>query len=82
MPIMNDLEAAKQMSEKCPEVRVLIVSLHPTPYYLQGSIEAGVLGCILKRDMDYGLVLAVRTFHQSNRFLSKQVAELAGLYIK
>ena len=82
MPIMDGFEAAKQINEKCPNTRVLMVSMHRTPYYLQRSMEAGASGYVLRDDMGYELVSAVRTLHQGNRYFSKQVAELAQVYVK
>ena len=82
MPIRDGFEAAKEISEKCPKTRVLMISMHRTPYHLRRSIEAGALGYVLKDDMGFELVSAVRTLHQGNRYFSKQVAELAQLYIK
>ena len=82
MPTMDGLEAAKQISEKCPATRVLMVSMHRTPYHLQRSMEVRASGYVLKDDMGYELATAVRSLHQGNRYFSKQVAELAQLYIK
>jgi DNA-binding NarL/FixJ family response regulator len=82
MPIMDGLEAARQISGKCPHTRVLMVSMHRTPYHLQRAMEAGASGYVLKDDMGYELATAVRTLHQGNRYFSKQVTELAQLYIK
>ena len=82
MPIMDGLEAAKQISEKCPNTRVLMVSMPRTPYHLQRSMEVGASGYVLKDDLGYELATAVLSLHQGNRYFSKQVAELAQLYIK
>ena len=43
MPTMDCLEAAKQIREKYPNTRVLMVSMRCTPYHLQRSMEAGDL---------------------------------------
>ena len=82
MPIMDGLEAARQISEKCTETRVLMVSMHHTPHHLRRSIEAGASGYVLKDDISHDLVSAVHTLHQGKRFFSRQMADLAQAYIE
>jgi DNA-binding NarL/FixJ family response regulator len=81
MPTMDGLEAAKQISEKYRNTRVLMVSMHRTPYHVQRSMEAGASGYVLKDDMGYELVSAVRTLHQGNRYFSKQVKSMDGILV-
>lgn len=59
-----------------------MISMHRTTSHLQRSMEAGASGYVLKDDMGYELATAVRSLYQGNRYFSKQVAELAKLYIK
>ena len=82
MPTMDGIEATKHIHVKCPDIYVLMVSTYDTPYYIRRSIEAGALGYILKDVVSKDLITAVRTVSQGNRYFSKQIADLAQLYIK
>ena len=44
MPTMDGSEAAKQISEKCRNTRVLMGSMHHTSYHLERSMDAGASG--------------------------------------
>lgn len=81
MPIMDGVEATRQICAKYPKIRVLMVSMYHTPPYVHHSMEAGALGYVLKDDISRDLITAVRTLHQGGVYFSKQVAELAKLYI-
>jgi DNA-binding NarL/FixJ family response regulator len=81
MPTMDGIEATRQICAKYPETRVLMVSTYQTPQHVHRSIEAGASGYLLKDDIGRELVAAVRTIHQGTAFFSRQVAELARLYL-
>lgn len=81
MPIMNGIEATKQIRVSCPETRVIMVSAYNTPQHIRLSVEAGALGYVLKDVVNHDLVIAARSVHQGNRYFSEQIAELARHYI-
>ena len=81
MPIMDGVEATRQICATCPKTHVLMVSTHNVPHHIRSAVEAGALGYILKDAVRHDLILAVRSVCQGNRYFSKQIAELAKLYI-
>lgn len=81
MPIMNGLEAAKQIRSLCPDTQVLMVSTYDTPPHIRRSLDAGALGYILKDVVSKELVPAIRSVHQGTRYFCKQIADLARLYV-
>ena len=82
MPVMNGLEATRQICSQCPKTRVLIATQYNFPIYIQRSIEAGAFGYILKDVVSRDFVMAVRAIHQGNRYFSQQIANIAKLHIK
>ena len=82
MPIMDGVEATKQICARCPQTRVLMFSIYSAPWYIQRSVKAGALGYVLKEAAGDDLVIAVRSLHQGNRYYSKQIAEIAKRYIQ
>jgi len=81
MPTLDGIEATKQIHLKCPKINVLMVSTYDTPHHIRRSLEAGALGYILKDVISKDLITAVRTVSQGNRYFSKQIADLAQLYV-
>jgi DNA-binding NarL/FixJ family response regulator len=78
MPDMNGIEAARQIRERAPDTRVLILSMHCTPLHVFHSLEAGVRGYILKESAGSDVIDAVRTVHSGRRFLSPKVMEIVA----
>lgn len=77
MPLMDGIEATRQICIACPQTRVLMVSGHHSPYYIRRCLQAGALGYVLKDVAGVELVIAVRSTHQGNRYFSEQIAETA-----
>ena len=82
MPLMDGIEATKQICVCCPQTRILMHSMNVTADYVRHGIQAGASGYVLKDGTSSDLVIAVRTVFQGNRFFSKQIAEVAKRYIE
>jgi DNA-binding NarL/FixJ family response regulator len=79
MPELNGLDAARRLGAECPEVRVLILSMHTDPGYVREAMQAGTAGYLLKDAGVEELELAIRAALRGERYLdpriSKQVIE-------
>lgn len=75
---LDGLSAARQLHEKVPTCRTLILTGVERPGMLQRSIEAGVTGFILKGSPPDSLAAAVREVAAGRRVVDSQVA-LAAL---
>jgi DNA-binding NarL/FixJ family response regulator len=79
MPELNGLDAARRLGTECPEVRVLILSMHTDPGYVREAMQAGTAGYLLKDAGVEELELAIRAALRGERYLdpriSKQVIE-------
>ena len=79
MPELNGLDAARRLAAECPEVRVLILSMHTDPAYVREAMQAGTAGYVLKEAGVEELELAIRAALRGERYLdprvSKQVIE-------
>ena len=82
MPVMDGIEATKQICSSCPQTRVLIVSLHDTPRYIRRCVRAGALGYVLKDVAADDLVIAVHSLYAGNRYFSERIAQIAKYYIQ
>lgn len=69
MPRMNGLEALQRISEKYPDVQVLVLTMHNRPQYLKKVLRSGGAGFVLKSGADEDLIVAIRTVYRGNTFL-------------
>jgi DNA-binding NarL/FixJ family response regulator len=69
MPRKTGLQAAREISQRRPEVRVLILSMHDNEQYLFEAIKAGASGYVLKSAVDRDLVEASRAAMRGEPFL-------------
>jgi DNA-binding NarL/FixJ family response regulator len=75
MPELNGIEATQQICERCPSVRVVILSMHATKEYIRRALGAGARGYLLKDSAGAEVVQAVRAVHAGRRYLSQRVSE-------
>jgi len=76
MPVMNGIEAAKQIHLHCPHTPIVMLSMYDTPTYVQGALNAGARGYVLKDDAGNQLVEAVHTVHRGAQYFSPTIAEM------
>ncbi len=76
MPLLNGLEATRQIKQQCPHVRVLILSMHENEEYIRQVLEAGAMGYILKDAAARELISAIRSVYRGEAVLSPAVTRL------
>ena len=82
MPVMDGVEATRQICAGCPETHILMASLSETPENIRRSLKAGALGYLLKDGAKEELVVAVRSTDHGTRYFSTRIAEVAKYYIE
>jgi DNA-binding NarL/FixJ family response regulator len=70
MPLLNGLEAARQILKTFPATRVLILSAHSDDEYVDEVIRIGAAGYLIKQDSAQDLATAVRQAHAGKTFFS------------
>ncbi len=69
MPRKTGLQAAREITQRKPEIRVLMLSMHDNEQYLFEAIKAGASGYVLKSAVDRDLVEACRATMRGEPFL-------------
>ena len=69
MPRMTGLQAAREISRRKPEMRVLILSMHDNEQYFFEALKAGASGYVLKTVADRDLIDACRATMRGEPFL-------------
>jgi DNA-binding NarL/FixJ family response regulator len=83
MPRMTGLQAARQLTRKRPELKVLILSMHDNEQYLFEALKSGASGYVLKSAADRDLVEACRAAMRGEPFMyPKGVAALIREYLE
>jgi len=76
MPLLNGVEATRQIVKHVPSVRVLVLSMHADDAYVTQILQAGASGYLLKDSADVDLIQAVAAVSQGKSFFSPAVARL------
>lgn len=69
MPGAGGIETTRQLLELRPEVRVLILTVHEDTCLLQGALQAGAAGYILKRAVESELVNAIHAVARGDLYI-------------
>jgi len=75
MPDMNGVEAAERIRSVCPSARVLGLSMHAEPNFVERMLAAGAAGYLLKSSPLSDLQAAVHAVAEGHSFLSPAVTE-------
>jgi DNA-binding NarL/FixJ family response regulator len=74
MPRMTGLQAAREISQRRPEVRVLMLSMHDNEQYFFEALKAGASGYVLKTAANADFVEACRATMRGEPFLYPSAA--------
>jgi NarL family two-component system response regulator LiaR len=74
MPVMDGIEATKQIKSLYPSVAVLILSAYDDDQFVFGLLEAGAAGYLLKSVRGRELIEAVRQVHAGESVLHPAIA--------
>jgi DNA-binding NarL/FixJ family response regulator len=76
MPLLNGLEATRQIIHDCPQVKVLILTMHDNEEYIRLALANGAMGYILKDAPAHELLEAIRAVHRGETVLSPAITRL------
>ena len=75
MPLLNGLEATRQISEHCPAIKVLILTMHTNEAYIFEFLQAGAVGYLVKQSAPTDLVTAILAIQQGQSYLSPSISK-------
>jgi DNA-binding NarL/FixJ family response regulator len=68
MPLLNGLEAARQILQAVPSTRILILSSHTDDAYIKDATQSGAVGFLLKQASAHDLSKGIREVNKGNVF--------------
>lgn len=75
MPMLNGLEATRQILHDNPQTKVLILTITDTDQAVRAVLDAGARGFLLKSDAARDLVSAIDALQYNRTFFTARVAE-------
>ncbi len=73
MPILNGIDAARAIRKQLPQVKLLFVTMHTSPTYLQAALEAGANGYAVKSSGRNDILAAVEKVLAGSRYITPGV---------
>jgi DNA-binding NarL/FixJ family response regulator len=75
LPIMNGIEATRQIRARIPRTEVLIFTMHDSDAVISGVLEAGARAYLLKSDASQYLIAAVQSLAAHRPFFTGKLSE-------
>ena len=75
MPLLNGLEATRQIRKDCPDTQVLILSAHSDDVYVEQVALLGAAGFLLKQTSSENLATAIREVQKGNTFFTGSISK-------
>jgi DNA-binding NarL/FixJ family response regulator len=75
MPLLNGIDATRQIRRRQPDVGVVILSMHTEESFITTAVQAGARGYVLKESADTELIRGVAAVARGESFLSPEAAE-------
>lgn len=81
MPLLNGLDAARQIRKLVPECKLIMLTMHATPTYAAEAFKAGVSGYLIKRsaasELKHAIQAVLRGQHYMTPLITKDVLDSA-----
>jgi DNA-binding NarL/FixJ family response regulator len=75
MPLLNGIEAARQIRRKNPNVKLIYVTMQVNRDYVREAFDAGASGYVVKQAAASDLLNAIREVQQGHYFLSPMISD-------
>jgi DNA-binding NarL/FixJ family response regulator len=76
MPVLNGIEATRQIKKELPETKVLALSVHAKREFVLDMVKAGVSGYMVKECVLDDLIRAIKVVVDNQSYLSPQIASI------
>ena len=75
MPLLNGLEAARQLRKLVPDCKLIFLTMHASPTYATEAFQIGASGYLLKRSAASELGLAIKAVLQGQQYLTPSLTK-------
>ena len=74
MPRLSGIDAIRSLKKVCPEIRILVLTVHKTEEYVLASLRAGADGYLLKESTHQELICAMDHVLCGNAYISPGIS--------
>ncbi len=74
MPLLNGVDAARQLMKQVPKTKVILLTQHDEDQYVTEALRAGVKGYVLKSQAAEDLIHAIREVCKGSVYLSPSIS--------
>jgi DNA-binding NarL/FixJ family response regulator len=83
MPLLNGVDAARQLARIAPDTRIVFLTMHSDPAYVSEAFRAGASGYVLKQSAGSELVFALQEVLKGRYYVTPLVArEVVGGFLR
>jgi DNA-binding NarL/FixJ family response regulator len=75
MPLLNGLEALRQVLKAVPTTKVIMLSAHSDDAYVKNATDSGALGFLLKQTSAHDVCRAIREVQSGKTFFSSAISK-------
>ena len=75
MPVLNGVDAAREILQKLPKTKAILLTVHDENMYVLQGLRAGVKGFVTKTHAAEDLVRAIREAMRGKTYLSPEVSQ-------
>ena len=75
MPLLNGLQATRQILKTLPSIKILILSAHSDPEYIEQVVKVGAMGYLVKQSSGEIVADAIRQLHKGKSFFTAAIAK-------
>jgi two-component system response regulator NreC len=76
MPLLNGIEAARQISAKFPQIAIVFLSMHSDEAYVLKALKSGAKAYLLKDSAEYDLINAIKAVTEGKAFFSPAISRM------
>lgn len=75
MPNLNGIEAARRLKQDCPDIGIVMLTVHLDEEYIYNSLDAGADGYLVKSNAPDDLASAVKAVAKGETYLSPVIPD-------
>jgi DNA-binding NarL/FixJ family response regulator len=75
MPLLNGIDAARQIRDTVPTAKLLFLTVHADSAYVEEAFRAGALGYVLKHAAAHELFVALRKVFRGHAYVSPMIGK-------
>jgi len=75
LPLLNGLDACRHLKKSCPEVKIIILTMHAEQHFVNEAFRIGVGGYVLKSSVADELLFAAKEVLNGRTYISPVVAQ-------